>query len=201
MAKFAAVAIGVSSGGVRALKILLGGLPADFPLPILVVQHISPDAGDGMAKLLNGYCAIRVKEADEHDPVLPATVYLAPPNYHLLVEQEGRLSLSADPPVSFARPSVDVLFESAAEVYGPGLIGVILTGANFDGARGVVAIKASGGTVVVQDPADAETPQMPEAAVAAVTADYVLPLADMPALLQRLATGSAARRRGEATDA
>jgi two-component system chemotaxis response regulator CheB len=196
-----AVVIGVSSGGVRALKILLGALPADFPLPVMVVQHISPDAGNGMAKLLNDWSAIHVKEADEQEEILPATVYLAPPNYHLLVEREGRLSLSADPPVSFARPSVDVLFESAAEVYGRGLIGVVLTGANFDGARGAKAIKARGGRVVVQDPADAEAPQMPAAALAAVPADHVLPLADIAPLLQRLAGGSNATNRETTADA
>lgn len=192
----AAVAIGVSSGGVRALKQLLGALPADFPLPVLVVQHISPDAGNGMARLLDDHCAIRVKEADEQEEILPATVYLAPPNYHLLVERDRRVGLSADPPVSFARPSVDVLFESAAEVFGAGLIGLVLTGANWDGAQGARAIKKRGGRVVVQDPNDAETPQMPAAALAAVKADHVLPLAGMPALLQRLA-GEAARERAD----
>ena len=194
MAKPGAVAIGVSSGGVSALKILLGALPADFPLPILIVQHISPDAGDGMAKLLNNCCAIRVKEADEQDEILPATVYLAPPNYHLLVEQEGRLALSADPPVSYARPSVDVLFESAAQAYGRGLIGVVLTGANFDGANGARAIKERGGMVVVQDPADAEAKQMPSAALAATQPDHVLPLAEIAAQLQAMCAVSAKRR-------
>lgn len=182
-----AVVIGVSSGGVQALKKLLGGLPPDFPLPVLVVQHISPDAGNGMARLLDDLCAIRVKEADEQEPIEAATVYLAPPNYHLLIERGGTLALSADPPVSYARPSVDVLFESAAGVFGPGLVGVVLTGANYDGARGVQAIKRSGGCVIVQDPEDAETPQMPQAALAAVKPDHVVPLADMAALLLRLA--------------
>ena len=188
--RFAAIAIGVSMGGVRALKLLLGALPGDFPLPILIVQHISPDAGSGLAKLLDDHCAIRVKEADELDPVLPATAYLAPPNYHLLVEQDRRLALSADPPVSFARPSVDVLFESAAEVFGAALIAVVLTGANWDGAAGARKVKARGGLVVVQDPVDAETPQMPAATLAAVKADHVLALAGIPALLQRLAAAA-----------
>jgi two-component system chemotaxis response regulator CheB len=182
-----AVAIGVSSGGVQALKKLLGELPADFPLPILIVQHISPDAGNGMAKLLDDLSPIRVKEADEQDRIAPATVYLAPPNYHLLVEQEGFLSLSADPPVSYARPSVDVLFESAAGVYGAGLVAVVLTGANYDGARGVKSVKRHGGIVVVQDPEDADTPQMPQAALAAVTPDHVVPLAELAGLLKQLA--------------
>jgi two-component system chemotaxis response regulator CheB len=196
--KFGAVAIGVSSGGVQALKLLLGELPRDFPLPILIVQHISPDAGGGMAKLLDDLCAIQVKEADEQDRILPSTVYLAPPNYHLLVEREGFRSLSADPPVSYARPSVDVLFESAAAVFGPELIAIVLTGANWDGARGVQAVKQRGGIVIVQDPADADTPQMPQAAIAAVEADHVVPLAAMPGLLQRLAGTKVPEQEGEA---
>lgn len=182
---YQAVAIGVSTGGVQALKSLFGQLPADFSLPVLVVQHISPEAGNGMARLLDDLCAIRVKEADEHDALLPGTVYLAPPNYHLLVEREGTLALSADAPVSYARPSVDVLFESAAAVFGPGLIGVVLTGANHDGGHGAQAIKRRGGVVIVQDPTDAAARQMPESALAA--ADHVLPLDGMAALLLRLA--------------
>ncbi|MDO8788233.1 MAG: chemotaxis protein CheB [Sulfuritalea sp.] len=187
---FQAVVIGVSTGGLQALQKLLGQLPADFPLPILIVQHVRPDAGSSLAKLLDERCALRVKEADEQDEILPGTVYIAPPNYHLLVERAGFLSLSADPYVSFARPSIDVLFESAAEVFGPDLIGVVLTGANFDGSRGLQAIKQQGGTAIVQDPADAEARQMPQAAIAATAAtgvDYVVALDGMAALLQKLA--------------
>jgi two-component system chemotaxis response regulator CheB len=191
--KFKAVVIGVSSGGVQALKLLLGQLPANFPLPVLIVQHISPDAGNGMAKLLDSLCAIRVKEADEQEPIEPETVYLAPPNYHLLVERGGLLALSADPPVSYARPSVDVLFESAAAVFGPALIGIVLTGANYDGSSGARTIKKGGGIVIVQDPEDADTPQMPLAAIEAAQPDYVVALAEMPALLQQLATAKAPR--------
>lgn len=192
MASFQAVVIGVSTGGLQALQKLLGQLPADFSLPILIVQHIRPDAGSGLAKLLDERCALRVKEADEQDQILPGTVYLAPPNYHLLVERAGFLSLSADPYVSFARPSIDVLFESAAEVFGPDLIGVVLTGANFDGSRGLKAIKQQGGIAIVQDPADAEARQMPQAAIAASAAtgidvDHVIALDGMAALLQQLA--------------
>ncbi|OHC62774.1 MAG: glutamate methylesterase [Rhodocyclales bacterium GWA2_65_20] len=194
MASFQAVVIGVSTGGLQALQKLLGQLPADFSLPILIVQHIRPDAGSGLAKLLDERCALRVKEADEQDEILPGTVYLAPPNYHLLVERAGFLSLSADPYVSFARPSIDVLFESAAEVFGPDLIGVVLTGANFDGSRGLQAIKQKGGIAIVQDPADAEARQMPQAAIDATAAtgvDHVLALDGMAALLQKLAPGRA----------
>jgi len=189
---FRAVVIGVSTGGVNALQKLLGQLPADFNLPILIVQHIGADAGSGLAKLLDDRCALRVKEADEQDEILPGTVYLAPPNYHLLVEREGFLSLSEDPHVSFARPSVDVLFESAAEVFGPELVGIVLTGANFDGSRGLKTIKQKGGVAIVQDPADAEASQMPQSAMAATDVDYVVALDGMAALLRKLAPGRTA---------
>lgn len=191
--EFRAIVIGVSSGGVQALSALLAALPDKFSLPILVVQHISPEAGDGLARLLNAHGPLRVKEADEMEMPAAGHVYLAPPNYHLLVEPDGHLALSADLPVSYARPSVDVLFETAAEAWGPGLIGIILTGANHDGSRGLACIKARGGLTIVQDPADAEAPQMPMAAIAALTAmndnalDHVIPLADLPALLVTLA--------------
>jgi len=185
---FRAVVIGVSTGGVQALKKLLGPLPAEFTLPILVVQHIGPDAGSGLARLLDEYCVLRVKEADEQDEILPGTVYLAPANYHLLVERDGYLALSADPCVSFARPSVDVLFESAAEVFGPQLIGIVLTGANSDGSRGLKSIKQHGGIAIVQDPAGAEARQMPQAALAATRVDHVVDLDGMAALLQQLAS-------------
>ncbi len=187
--KFRAVVIGVSSGGVQALSALLGTLPADFALPILIVQHIGPDAGDGLARLLDSQSPLHVKEADEMEQPAPGHVYLAPPNYHLLVEPDGHLALSADLPVSYARPSVDVLFESAAEAFGPALIGIILTGANHDGSRGLAHIKARGGLAIVQDPADAEAPQMPLAAIAALAAssvDHVVALAALPALLVTL---------------
>lgn len=192
---FRAVVVGVSSGGVHALGLLLGALPADFPLPILIVQHIGPDAGSGLAKLLDAHSALHVKEADEQDAVLPGHVYLAPANYHLLVESDGRLALSADAPVSYARPSVDVLFESAAEVYRGALVGVVLTGANFDGSRGLARIKQCGGLAIVQDPLDAEAPQMPQAALAATPVDHVLPLVGIAPLLCTLATSGSLPER------
>lgn len=183
MRRFSAVAIGVSSGGLRALEAVLGRLPADFPLPLLIVQHIGAEAGDSLARLLDERCALHVKEADEHEAVCPGTAYLAPANYHLLVEADRTLTLSVDPPVSFARPSVDVLFESAAAAYGAELIGVVLTGANTDGSRGLAAIRQLGGLAVVQDPAEAESRPMPLAALAATPVDHVLPLAGIADLL------------------
>ncbi|MBI5921374.1 MAG: chemotaxis protein CheB [Betaproteobacteria bacterium] len=185
--KFQLIVIGVSSGGMQALKIILGQLPAEFPLPLLVVQHISSDAGDGLARLLDELCEIRVKEADEQDRICAGTAYLAPANYHLLVESDGILALSADPPVSYARPSIDVLFESASAVYSSALIGVVLTGANFDGSQGLKTIKQNGGIAIVQNPADAAAPQMPLAALAATAVDYVAPLDGIVAVLKKLA--------------
>lgn len=189
--KFQAVVIGASSGGLQALKLILGQLPVDYPLPILIAQHISSESGDGFARLLDELCAIRVKEADEEEQILPGTVYLAPPDYHLLVEKEGKLALSADPPVSYARPSIDVLFESAAEIFGPELIGVILTGANFDGSHGLQTLKLKGGIAIVQDPAEAEARPMPLAALAATAVDYVLRLDQMARQLVQLAESPA----------
>lgn len=185
--QFKAVVIGVSTGGVSALKLLLGALPADYPLPILIVSHITPDADDGLAVLLNTLCAIRVKEADEQEAIKPGTVYLAPANYHLLLERGGTLALSIDPPVNFARPSVDVLFESAAEACGPELIGILLTGAGSDGSAGLLKIQQHGGLTIVQNPADAEMGAMPGRALQLLKADHVARLSEIPGLLLRLA--------------
>lgn len=184
--QFKAVVIGVSTGGVAALKLVLGALPADFPLPISVATHISPDADDGLALLLNTLCAIRVKEADDYERLAPATVYLAPADYHLLVERDGTLSLSVDERVNFARPSIDILFETAAIAFGSGLIGVIMTGAGFDGSKGLKKIKELGGVTIVQDPDDAEADPMPRSALAVVKADHVVPLKDVAPLLSTL---------------
>jgi len=187
--QFRAVVIGVSTGGVTALKRLLGGLPGDFPVPVLIVAHIMPESDDGLAVLLDSLCAIRVKEADEQEAMVPGVAYLAPANYHLLVERSGILALSIDPPVCFARPSVDVLFESAAEAFGPELIGVILTGAGFDGSQGLCTIKKRNGVAIVQEPADSEVDSMPRSALKLLTADHVVPLNTIPGLLMRLLEG------------
>ncbi|MBV6323348.1 chemotaxis protein CheB [Duganella violaceipulchra] len=186
-APYRAIVLGVSAGGVGALKTLLATLPADLPWPLLIVQHISADSDGSLARVLEQGCALRVKEAEERERIEPGTVYLAPANYHLMVERDGTLALSTDAAVSYARPSIDVLFESAARAFGPALIGVILTGANADGSLGLRAIKDKGGLAVVQDPADAASPSMPLAALAAVRADYVVPLAGLGALFQSLA--------------
>jgi two-component system, chemotaxis family, protein-glutamate methylesterase/glutaminase len=184
--RFHAIAIGISAGGVGTLKTLLGAMPADFPLPLLVVQHVSPDSGGQIATFLNEVCAIRVKEADEQELPVGGTVYLAPANYHLLVEPDGRLGLSIDPPVNFSRPSADVLFETAADAFGPALIGVVLTGGGSDGSLGLKRIKEKGGMTVVQDPGDAAADSMPLHALAAVTPDYVVTLSSLVQLFVNL---------------
>lgn len=185
--RYRAVAIAVSTGGVEALKRVLPALPARFPLPVLVVIHIAVASGDGLARLLDGVSHLRVKEADEGELLAPGTVYMAPPGYHLLLELDGRMALTLDAPVSFARPSADVLFESASACYGAGLVGVVLTGAGADGANGLAQIGAAGGYTIVQDPDSAVMDSMPRAALARRAPDRVVALDDLPALLQQLA--------------
>ena len=181
------IAIGVSTGGVTALLKLIGMLPADFALPVLIVQHISPEAGDGLARLLNEQSALHVKEADEGEKIRPGTAYIAPPNYHLLVNADGELSLSIDPPVSYARPSVDVLLESVASAFGKTAIGIILTGANHDGSHGLKCIHEAGGTCIVQDPDEAVAAEMPRAAIAATHVDHIVQLDEIVPLIKEMA--------------
>jgi two-component system chemotaxis response regulator CheB len=181
-----AIALGVSTGGLDALKRLLGAVPGTFPVPILVVQHLSSEGESTLAALLDAQSPLRVQEAEPDQWPRPGHAYLAPANYHLQVELDGRLSLSTDPLVNFARPSVDVLFETAAAAFGPALAGIILTGAGSDGALGLKAIKQHGGLAIIQDPADAACPAMPRAAMAAVAPDHRVSLKDLPALLARL---------------
>ena len=165
-----AVVIGASAGAVQALSIVLPALPADYRLPVLVVVHVPPDRRNALAELFQSKCVIRVREAEDKEPIEPGVVYFAPPDYHLLVEDDRSLALSTDEPVLHSRPSIDVLFESAADVFGPALVGVILTGANHDGASGLRALAAAGGVAVVEEPATAFAPAMPEAALAACEA-------------------------------
>ncbi|ODP36522.1 chemotaxis protein CheB [Sphingomonas turrisvirgatae] len=159
-----AVVIGASAGAVQALSEILPRLPADYPLPVLIVVHV-PDSPSGLVTLFASKSAVAVREPEDKEPIVPATVYVAPPGYHLLVEPDRSIALSTDEPVLFSRPSIDVLFESAAESYGRGLVAVILTGANEDGARGAAAVHAAGGTVLVEDPAHAYAATMPSAAL------------------------------------
>jgi two-component system chemotaxis response regulator CheB len=170
------VCIGASWGGLHALGRILADLPAEFDLPIAIAQHRHPDTSEGtLAELLQLQTRHQVLDVEDKMAIEPRHVYIAPPNYHLLV-QRGSFALSVDERVRFARPSVDVLFETAADAYGAGLIGIILTGANDDGARGLARIKASGGVALIQDPLDAARRTMPDAAIAATVADAILPV-------------------------
>lgn len=171
-----AVAIGASAGGVQALLTLLPTLPADFPWPIFIVLHVPADRGNVLAPLFEAKCRLEVKEAEDKETARPGVVYFAPSNYHLLVESNGDLALSSDEAVNYSRPSIDVLFESAADAYGAGLTGVILTGANEDGAAGLSAVAAAGGIALVEEPAAAYAKAMPQAARNACDAALALPL-------------------------
>lgn len=161
-----AVVIGASAGAIQALSEILPALPADFAVPILIVVHIPANRNNVLTPLFEQKCRMRVCEAQDKEPALGGVIYFAPPDYHLLVEAEGTLSLSGDEQVLYSRPSIDVLFESAADAYGPAVIGIILTGANRDGAKGLKAIAAAGGTALVQEPDSAYAGAMPRAALA-----------------------------------
>jgi two-component system, chemotaxis family, protein-glutamate methylesterase/glutaminase len=178
----ALVVVGTSLGGLDALSTLLAGLPASFPLPIVVVQHRGREPDDGLARLLQGRCALEVGEATDKEVLASGHVYIAPAEYHVLVER-GSLALSTEGAVNCSRPSIDVLFESAAATYGRSAVGVILTGASHDGARGAAEIKHRGGYIIVQDPMSSECRIMPDGAIAAAPVDLVVPLREIAAAL------------------
>jgi two-component system chemotaxis response regulator CheB len=177
----------VSAGGLHALTRILQPLPANFPLPIMIVQHLPATAGESLPECLNRCCQVVVKQAENRESPRPGFVYLAPPDYHLLVEMDHTLSLTVDERVHYARPAIDELFETAAEAYASALIGVVLTGASADGSRGLQKIKELGGYTVVQDPATAQSPVMPQAALRATTVDRVAPLEEIGDVLMGLA--------------
>jgi len=184
------IAIGASWGGLQAVSTLLFGLSADVDAAIVVAQHRGPtSSGGGLEALLQRHAGRPVSEPHDKDTIERGHVYLAPADYHLLVE-DGHFALSIDSRVQYARPSIDVLFESVAEAYRERAIGIVLTGANEDGAAGLAAIKERGGVAVVQDPATAERRTMPDAALAATGADAVLPLAEIPNFLYGLCCGA-----------
>lgn len=161
-----AIVIGASAGAIQALSAILPALPADYPLPILVVVHVPADGPSLLAPLFASKCRMSVKEAEDKEPIEPGMIYFSPSDYHLLVETNRSIALSWDEAVLHSRPSIDVLFETAADAYGPGLVGVILTGANHDGAEGLAAVAAAGGVALVEDPKTAFAPAMPSAALA-----------------------------------
>jgi two-component system chemotaxis response regulator CheB len=186
-ARVEAIAIGASAGAVQALSRVLPVLPADYPIPLLVVVHVPPDRDNALVALLQSKSAITMKEAEDKEPIQPGVAYFAPSDYHLLVEGDRTLSLSRDDLVLHSRPSIDVMFESAAEAYGPSLLGVVLSGANEDGARGARAILSAGGTVWAEDPAEAYAAAMPGAALAVDPRVAAFPLDAIATNLRELA--------------
>jgi two-component system chemotaxis response regulator CheB len=172
---YSVVGIGTSWGGLAAMSRLLGGLPGDFSLPVVVVQHRSKDSDRLLTELLQDATDLKVCEVEDKEPLTPGTVHIAPANYHVLIDA-GYLSLTLEEPVRFSRPSIDVMLSSAADTYGSAAIGVVLTGANEDGARGLSHIVKRGGRALVQDPRTAEIPIMPDAALKAVPSAEVLTL-------------------------
>ncbi|HUH54406.1 MAG TPA: chemotaxis protein CheB [Rhodanobacter sp.] len=180
------IVIGCSAGGPGALTLLLGALDQQLPASVIVCSHTASGSPQAMCDLLAQHSALPVIEACEREPLRGGMVQVAPPDYHLLIERGRRFALSVDEPVGFSRPSIDVLFSSAAEAYGASLIAVILTGANADGAAGLACVRRAGGLAIVQQPDDAAAPAMPRAALELAGADHCVTLDEMAPLINRL---------------
>lgn len=185
--KYKAIVIGTSAGGLYALSAILEKLPAAYPIPVIIVQHRSKDQRDLLEEVLQSKSRISIKQADEKEKIEGGFVYIAPPDYHLLVEADKTFSLSADEPVRYSRPSIDVLFETAAAAYKDSLVGIVLTGANNDGAAGTIAIKRAGGFTIAQQPAEAQFPIMPKAAIETNKVDQIQTLREMQEFLIKIA--------------
>lgn len=181
-----AIVMGASAGGVEALSVLLPALPAGLQAAVMVVLHLPRDRPSLLTEIFAPKCRLPVKEAEDKEPLRGGTVYFAPPDYHLLVEAGPCVALSIDAPVHYSRPAIDILFESAADAFGARVLGMVLTGANQDGAAGLRAIHAAGGVTAVQAPETAQSPLMPQAAVAGHSPDHVLSLPELAALLGAL---------------
>ena len=204
------VVVGTSLGGLHALEVLLAGLPKSFPVAVAIAQHRHKDSDESLSIFLQQQCAMPLTEVEDKEVIRPGRVYLAPADYHLLVETgkpqgdyqgaeraiERKFALSTEAPVCHARPSINVLFESAADAYEERAIGVILTGSSQDGAEGLARIKALGGLAIVQDPTTAESPTLPKAAIAAVAIDWILPLCDIAPLIVKLSSGALREEHG-----
>ena len=192
LARIEAVAIGASAGGVQALSELLPALPARARVSVFVVLHLPRDRPSLLVEVFSRKCALVVCEAEDKEPILPGTVYFAPTNYHLLIDQGPQLALSADDLVHHSRPSIDVLFESAAEIYRERLLGVILTGASEDGARGLAAVHDAGGITVIQEPQTAQSSLMVTSALRRRSPDLVLSLGGIARLFAGFAVNAGA---------
>ena len=183
-----AIVIGTSAGGVEALTRILPALPANMPVAILIVVHIPRERPSLLTDIFRQKCAMRVEETVDKATIEPGRIYFAPPDYHMLVDKGPQIALSVDDVVQFSRPSIDVLFESAADVYVKHLLGILLTGGNEDGASGLAYIAQCGGTTVLQDPAEAVASAMPEGALKLMTPTHMLRLDGIAALLMTIAT-------------
>ncbi len=192
MARYELAVVGTSWGGLAALRLLVSGLSEDFRLPLVIVQHRHRDSAPVLTGLLQDRTPLKVCEVEDKQPIESGTIYLAPADYHLLIERD-LMSLSNDEPVRYSRPSIDVTFSSAADAYGDATIGSVLTGANADGSAGLRRIAARGGLAVVQDPATAEIPTMPTAALSAVPNARVLAIPEIARFLSTLSPQSSRR--------
>lgn len=192
------VVIGTSWGGLQAMRHVLGTLPAGFDVPVVLIQHRHRDSDALLAMLLQEQTSLKVLEAEDKTELQPGHVYVAPADYHLLIEK-GHLTLSTEEPVHFSRPSIDVTMESAADAYGSSIVGVVMTGANDDGSRGLKRIVDRGGHAVVQDPKTADSRVMPAAAIRAVPAADVVPLDKLGPFLGKLVMRGGARGSGKPT--
>ena len=200
--QYDAIVIEVSSGGMTAIKFIFSALAVVFSIPIIVVQHISAQSDNDWVNLLNGKSNVTIKEADEKEKIACGNAYIALANYHLLIEKDKTFSITIDERVNFARPSIDVLVESAAEAHKEKLVGIVLTGANNDGAKGIKRVKECGGLAIIQDPKTAESASMPASAIAALLSgkqaiqpDYILPLEKIIELLIEIEKNSPPRYR------
>jgi two-component system chemotaxis response regulator CheB len=183
---FDAIVIGTSAGGVEALSVLLPALPPELRAAVLIVLHLPRERPSLLVEVFTPKCRLPVLEAEDKQPIERGVVYFAPPDYHLLVDVGPRIALSADDPVNFSRPSIDVLFESAAEIYHARLLGIILTGASQDGAFGLEAVSRAGGVSIVQQPESAQVPLMAQAALKRASVDHVMPLDEIADFLRAL---------------
>ena len=184
--KYETIVIGTSAGGLFALTAILGKLPSGYPVPVIVVQHRSKNQKGLLEEVLQRKCEIRIKQADEKEQIKGGFVYIAPPDYHLLIESDKTFSLSSDELVNFSRPSINVLFETAATVFKETLIGIILTGSNNDGADGIVAVSLQGGLTIAQSPDEATFPFMPEASIKTNSVQYTWSLTEIGNFLLKI---------------
>lgn len=180
------VVVGTSAGGIEILSRIIPCISAESQASVLIVQHMSADSDTTFLRMMNKICKVRIKEACATEELKPGVVYFAPPDYHLLVENDGTLSLSSDEKVNFSRPSIDLLFETAAEAFGKNVTGILMTGANSDGSRGLQKIQQLGGKTIVQDPRDAQYPEMPSSALKLINPDKILSTKELLEFFSRI---------------